>query len=136
LQDVAHIAAPVCFHQGPYEKEAVMRPSRLRLLVVIGALGVVLVACGNDDDDAAELPPPTESTPAADDEPEETPTPTPTPTPEPTPTGTVHVVEEGDTLGAIAAEYGTTVDALVEANDLADPDAIFIGDEIVIPAGE
>jgi LysM repeat protein len=110
-----------------------MRPSRLRALVATVLLAAALVACGNDDeDDVGELPTPAPETPETEVEAEPTPTPTPTPTPE----TTVYEVQEGDTLGAIAAQFDTTVDAIVEANDLDDPDAIFIGDELVIPTGE
>ena len=42
-------------------------------------------------------------------------------------------VESGDTLYALAAKYGTTVDALVEANNISDPDLIFVGQDIDIP---
>ena len=111
-----------------------MRPIRLRALVVTVVLAAALVACGNDDeDDAGGLPTPAPETPETEEvEAEPTPTPTPTPTPE----ATVYEVQEGDTLGAIAAQFGTTVDAIAEANDLDDPDAIFIGDELVIPTDE
>ncbi|MBW3603754.1 MAG: LysM peptidoglycan-binding domain-containing protein [Actinobacteria bacterium] len=46
-----------------------------------------------------------------------------------------YVVESGDTLSAIAQRFDTTVEAIVEANDIADPDAIDIGDEFLIPGG-
>lgn len=46
-----------------------------------------------------------------------------------------YVVESGDTLSAIAQRFDTTVEAIVEANDIADPDSIDIGDEFVIPSG-
>ncbi|RIK41957.1 MAG: hypothetical protein DCC58_11715 [Chloroflexi bacterium] len=41
----------------------------------------------------------------------------------------------GDTLSAIAETYGTTVDALVELNDIDDPDMIVVGDVLLVPAG-
>lgn len=44
-----------------------------------------------------------------------------------------YVVRSGDTLSAIANRFDTTVEALVEANDIADPDAIDIGQELTIP---
>jgi LysM repeat protein len=46
-----------------------------------------------------------------------------------------HVVQAGETLGLIAGIYGTTVDALVQANGLADPNYLFVGQELVIPGG-
>lgn len=45
----------------------------------------------------------------------------------------VHVVESGQTLGLIASLYNTTVDILVEANQLSDPNYVYIGQEIVVP---
>jgi hypothetical protein len=54
--------------------------------------------------------------------------PTPTPAPQRT-----YVVRPGDTLGDIAARFGTTVAALQSANGLADSDVILIGQVLVIP---
>lgn len=58
--------------------------------------------------------------------------PSTSPTTAPTPTGTYTVVS-GDTLWAIAEQFSTTVDALVAANNLADPSAIQIGQVLTIP---
>ncbi len=44
-----------------------------------------------------------------------------------------HVVRSGETLGTIAIRNGTTVRALVEANKLADPDRILVGQQLTIP---
>ncbi len=44
-----------------------------------------------------------------------------------------HVVQAGDVLSNIAAQYRVTVDAIVEANNIEDPDSIFVGQELVIP---
>jgi LysM repeat protein len=53
----------------------------------------------------------------------------------PTPAFGVHVVQAGDTLSGIAREYGTTVDAIVEANDLGSAEAIIQeGQELLIPS--
>ena len=43
-----------------------------------------------------------------------------------------YVVAAGDSLSRIAAQFGTTVEALQAANDLADTN-IFIGQELTIP---
>jgi len=62
-----------------------------------------------------------------------------TPTQEPveaTPTPIVYVVKAGDTLGAIAKEYGVTVEALQEVNAIDDPRRLQIGQELIIPLGE
>ena len=45
----------------------------------------------------------------------------------------VYIVKPGDTLGAIADEFGTTVEAIVEANVIVDPDFIKDGQELIIP---
>lgn len=48
---------------------------------------------------------------------------------------TYHVVERGDTLSRIAAGFGTTTEALVQANGLASADRIYVGQRLVIPGG-
>ena len=65
--------------------------------------------------------------------PEPTPTATPIPRPTPTPTATVYVVQSGDTLSGIAARFNVTVDDLVQANRIVNPDALQVGQEITIP---
>jgi len=39
----------------------------------------------------------------------------------------LHVVGWGDTLFSIATSHGTTVHAIVQANNLRNPDYIFVG---------
>lgn len=46
-----------------------------------------------------------------------------------------YTVEHGDTLGEIAREHGVSLRALVDANDIADPDLIRPGQVLVIPGG-
>ena len=75
---------------------------------------------------------------------------TPTPSATPSPTSTVaagppvetatieatpqtYVVVEGDTLFDIAASFGITLEALTEANGIADPTLLQIGQVLVIP---
>lgn len=60
---------------------------------------------------------------------------TPAVTPSPTLTFIRYIVEEGDTLSTIAARYGTSVEALREANGLTS-DFLRIGDELRIPVTE
>ncbi len=47
--------------------------------------------------------------------------------------GTVHVVQSGESLLGIAIRYGVTVEEILDFNGLTDPDAIFEGQELVIP---
>lgn len=44
-----------------------------------------------------------------------------------------HIVEPGDTLSRIAAEYGVSIVELVRVNDLANPNLIVIGEILRIP---
>jgi LysM repeat protein len=48
-------------------------------------------------------------------------------------TPTIHTVAPGETLTAIARRYGVTVAAIVEANDLANPNSISVGQKLTIP---
>lgn len=45
----------------------------------------------------------------------------------------VHVVQAGETLWEIAVQYGTTVQDLVEANDIANPTLIRPGQKLIVP---
>lgn len=47
--------------------------------------------------------------------------------------GQTYVVQYGDTLFSIAQAYGTTVEALAEANGLTYPYMIYVGQSLVIP---
>ena len=46
--------------------------------------------------------------------------------------GTTYIVQSGDTLSGIAARYGTTYQSLAAINNIADPNRIYPGQEIVI----
>jgi len=65
-----------------------------------------------------------------------TPIPFPTPTAPPNMTGGNYVVKENDTLAAIALNHGVTVEELVQANGLPDPDQVYVGQVLVIPGLE
>ncbi|MBI2845532.1 MAG: LysM peptidoglycan-binding domain-containing protein [Chloroflexi bacterium] len=58
---------------------------------------------------------------------------TPTPTATSTPEVLIYVVEEGDTLWDIALQFGVTVEELIAANNLPDPDSLAVGQELIIP---
>ncbi len=44
-------------------------------------------------------------------------------------------VTQGDTLGSIAAHFGTTWSTLASHNHIAQPDLIYVGQQVCIPAG-
>lgn len=103
------------------------------------------------------VPPPATPTTGVTDSPSATAsaTPPPTPTGTPTPTGgvatptapalsevdvtltstpaTQHTVAPGEVLSAIAARYDVSVDAIVAANELEDPNRLEVGQVLVIP---
>ncbi len=45
----------------------------------------------------------------------------------------IHVVQAGETLFEIAYQYGTTVEAIAAANQLADPGLLAVGQKLIIP---
>jgi LysM repeat protein len=53
--------------------------------------------------------------------------------PEITATVSLYQVRTGDTLGAIAARFSVSVEAILEANDLTDANKIDIGQTLIIP---
>ncbi len=57
-----------------------------------------------------------------------------TTTPPPTSPG-VYIVQPGDTLQIIAARYGTSWSVIAAANNLPNPNFVFVGQRLVIPAG-
>ena len=46
----------------------------------------------------------------------------------------VYTIQRGDTLMKIAARYGTTVQTLVELNNIANKNKIYAGHKLLIPA--
>jgi LysM repeat protein len=57
-----------------------------------------------------------------------------TPAPATSPTPITHVVQAGETLSEIARMYGTTVEAIVQANNLQNSNAIREGQVLLIPS--
>lgn len=47
-----------------------------------------------------------------------------------------HMVQPGETLTAIARQYGVTVQAIAAANNIPNPDRVAVGTVLVIPKGE
>ena len=72
-----------------------------------------------------ETPPPSNAVPSA----------SPAPTVPPAPTPQIYIVKSGDTLSKIAAQFGISLDDLLEANreNIPNPDLIAIGDQVIIP---
>lgn len=58
--------------------------------------------------------------------------PTQGPSPTPAPTQRIYTVQSGDTLNAIAAQFGTTAQAIMEANGLTSTE-IQVGQRLIIP---
>ncbi len=101
---------------------------------------------GDDDAEATATPNPTESeedtsgngdeaTPAGNGD-EDTNGATPTTGEGNGDTPGTYTVQPGDRLSDIAEQFGVTVDALVEANNIEDPDIIYPGQELVIPSDD
>ncbi|MBN1661521.1 MAG: LysM peptidoglycan-binding domain-containing protein, partial [Anaerolineae bacterium] len=62
-----------------------------------------------------------------------TPTPASSPTQAPTTELVVHTVKRGEYLALIARQYDVSVQAIVDANNIQDPNHIVVGQKLVIP---
>lgn len=47
--------------------------------------------------------------------------------------GAIHVIQSGESLSSIAAQYGVTAQAIIELNGITNPDAIYVGQQLIIP---
>jgi murein DD-endopeptidase MepM/ murein hydrolase activator NlpD len=54
----------------------------------------------------------------------------------PSGSGDVYVVQRGDSVYKIARRYGTTVQAIVATNNLANPSVLYAGQQLLIPGGD
>ncbi|AGA69393.1 LysM domain-containing protein [Desulfitobacterium dichloroeliminans LMG P-21439] len=61
------------------------------------------------------------------------PRPCPPPCPPPAPEPITYVVRQGDSVYLIAQRFGTTMQAIILANNLSNPDLIFPGQVLYIP---
>lgn len=50
-----------------------------------------------------------------------------------TPKGPVYIVQPGDYLSTIARRFGISIDQLIQANGITDPNRISVGDQLIIP---
>ena len=57
----------------------------------------------------------------------------PCPMPTPVPSEKVYVVKKGDTVYKIAKRFGTTMEAIIAANNLRNPNLIYPGQVLLIP---
>jgi LysM repeat protein len=55
-------------------------------------------------------------------------------TPRPPQGVTYHTVKSGETLGKIAAAYGVSTAAIASANGISNPNMIYVGQRLMIPA--
>jgi LysM repeat protein len=96
---------------------------RSLLVVALGVLGFGLVGCGESDGAFTTLPPIRSTTTSSS-----------------TTTTTVaaqrqfHEVQSGETLSVIAERYGVSVAAIVDLNQITNPDRIEAGVTLEIPA--
>ncbi len=114
--------------------------------VRFGLVGIAVItsfvvgACGGSS--ATLSPAPSQATPAPTDLPvietlppvdTEPPVATEEPTQAPSGEQTIYVVKKGDTLWAIAIEYGITLKVLQDANPDVNPRTLHVGQKLVIP---
>ena len=57
----------------------------------------------------------------------------PPPPPPPTGSGSTYIIQRGDTLGLIAQRFGVSLADLINANNIANPNLVFVGQVLVIP---
>lgn len=57
-----------------------------------------------------------------------------TPPPPPPSSGQIYYVQKGDTLRKIAAKFNTSVDLILQLNSITNPNVIYVGQAITLPA--
>lgn len=102
------------------------------LLLILGG-GVLSIACAGAGDDSAVLDVSEIVTATP---PETLPEPLIVGEQLPEVEGAIYIVRAGDTLFSIAGQFATTVEAIVEANDIADVRQLEVGQGLLIPGGQ
>ena len=114
---------------APLEVLVRSAPWLLVVLILMLGGGVLLIACGGGDDPAVlDVSESVTATP-----PETLPEPLIVGEQLPEVEGSIYIVRAGDTLFSIAGQFATTVEAIVEANDIADARQLEVGQELLIP---
>lgn len=148
---------PVVVDRGPMtvnlERDGIRRVAAPVTVVIVGAaLGALLLsrgpgasgpmpsgsggASGTATPSSAVPSSPGSSAPSQAPAPSVSPIPSATPGPSASPTttsGRTYAVRPGDTLGAIAAKFGTTTRVLVQLNGIANPSLIHAGEVLKLP---
>lgn len=96
-----------------------LRVAFVTALLIVGVAGCQNGAIGATDDVRLHVTP--------------VPSPTATPQAQPTAAPITYVVKAGDTLSGIADMFGLTVDDIVRANNIADPNSLQVGQVLTIP---
>ena len=118
-------------------------PARIAWLLLLVPATAAMAACGQVITRADRTPTPTATrivmSAAATLRPTATPapyTPAPTATPTITPTPVIYAIQRGDTLMAIASQFGVAMHDLQDVNGITDPRSLQVGQELIIPTEE
>lgn len=110
----------------PARASGVRRTGPMTRSVVLASVAMLLTtglaACSGSDDGAFSTLPPIQTT-----------TTTSTTTTTISTERRFHVIQRGETLSIIAAQYGVPITAIIELNEIANPDSIPAGATIEIP---
>ena len=103
------------------------------LLLALGALALIAIACSGGGDFLLDEPNATGTPPFYERSPQPTPIPTPTAIGAIGVCGETYTVEAGDSPFSIAEKCGVDVNDLQELNDIDDPTNLKVGQELKMP---
>jgi LysM repeat protein len=106
--------------------QAIMDANGLTSTVIYVGEPLVIPVAGSDSSGSA----------GGDVAPAATPTPAPAPAPVPASAGSTYIIQRGDTLWLIGQRFGVTVNQLMLANGIANPNYIYYGLALSIPGAE